>query len=611
MPIRHIVKLAFLAFALIGIPASAQDVFSSNRGSNCDQAHAQEQSAYDAQTAALSEKSLALQRQAQQEEAACGFNGECRDQAQRRAAETMRLHEIESGDARNEHRKRLVDIDHSTACSPQPAAGTGCDRAKYAEMRRYELAMAALQKEEFDIVNDYERDRSNCRDDGNCQTQAANREDAKLGDLHQRGAEEGTRRDQALSRIARGDCSSTETSQKNDPPGTPPPPNPSTNRNPPAGDRATTRGGGSAGGPGSPNRSGTPGRPGSNSTTGGTGGSRGTGIQAEEVLTPEHRNLLFKLGAEMNVIAQEQEQHLNPGTEFIGGVAEWARDTLELLAQEPGVPVRDMGEAIVAYLLNNNTANHKALKEAADEALKEFKKNPARTLGKTLPNLLPGPGESTAGVRFIRQVEQVEQAAGKISGMARAGQAFGHVYQGVLEDAAALGGAAPKRCFAENACFPTALAHAEQFKSGGPLGNGSPFRVNGVYNPLGSDIPEDLAHTPQQVFDRLQPYGKNFQPRHPSSFSPDELRVIQEGIPVPVSGPDRIKDILIKEGDGSQGLVVVAYRPTATEPKPLGHVFNAQNNNRVLQFIDHTLLPGADPLFTSALVEHWFYFPIQ
>src|SRR5207244_669257 len=145
-------------------------------------------------------------------------------------------------------------------------------------------------------------------------------------------AAESTRRDRALSRIARGDYSSTESNPKTDPPRTPPPPTTSSNPNPPAADRGATpaRGGRAAAPPGSPNRSGTPGRARSNSTTAGTGGARGTGIRAEEVLTPEHRNLLFKLGAEMNVIAQEQEQHLKPGTEFIGGVAEWARDTLEL-----------------------------------------------------------------------------------------------------------------------------------------------------------------------------------------------------------------------------------------------------------------------------------------
>ncbi|MCU1339815.1 MAG: hypothetical protein JWO19_5396 [Bryobacterales bacterium] len=79
---------------------------------------------------------------------------------------------------------------------------------------------------------------------------------------------------------------------------------------------------------------------------------------------------------------------------------------------------------------------------------------------------------------------------------------------------------------------------------------------------------------------------------------------------MPVSGPDRIKDILGKEGVGSQGLTLVRYVPNLSAPKQLGHVFNAQNNNRVLEFIDHTQ-PGLDPLFTSSLVKEWYYFPIQ
>ena len=293
-------------------------------------------------------------------------------------------------------------------------------------------------------------------------------------------------------------------------------------------------------------------------------------------------------------------------------MAEWAGEQIEFLAQEPGVPLRQLAQGIIDYLMNDNARNHQALKKAAQEAVGEFRKNPARFLGKNLPNLLPSPQEAVNGAKALRAISQVENAAGKLKGVVQAEKAFGNAYNGIVEDGRKFGGAAaggaPKACFAANACFPTALAEADLFKTGGPFGDGTRVPVRGVRSPSGI-AGEDLAHTSQQIEARLQPYGENYQPRHPNSFTPDELKGIQKGVPVKVSGPDQITKILEQEGEGSQGLVFVRYRPMGGNQGPQGHVFNAQNDRRQVVFVDHTV--SGDPLFTAALVRDWFFFPIQ
>lgn len=120
---------------------------------------------------------------------------------------------------------------------------------------------------------------------------------------------------------------------------------------------------------------------------------------------------MFKLGAEMNVIADELHTTTagNPGAEFVGGLADWAGETLQFLSQRPGVPLQQMAQSLADYLTNDNTDNHRQLRAAAEQALKEFKANPSRFIGKNLPNVLPAGGLNRAGA--LRQINAVEKAA--------------------------------------------------------------------------------------------------------------------------------------------------------------------------------------------------------
>ncbi len=325
-------------------------------------------------------------------------------------------------------------------------------------------------------------------------------------------------------------------------------------------------------------------------------------IQAQEVLTPQGKQLLFKLGAEMNAIANAPQG--DPATEFVKGLADWAGSTLQFLAQKPGAPVEQMAQGIMTYLTNDNAANHRALLGAAQQAVRDFQQNPARFLGANLPNLLPLPGGKA---KALERIAQVEKAATRVKELAQAEKAFAGAYNKAIQDAERWGtqqGAAS--CFAQNACFPQSLAEAELYKVGGPLGNGTPYRIRGAYG-------TDLAHTSEQITERLRPYGENFAPRRPGTYTPEQLDQIWQGNPIAMpGGPDQIRGILEREGIDSQGIVFAEHRPTLNQQPGVApnHAFNVRNENGTVRFVD-TTMPGADPLFTAAQVQRWWFFPIQ
>ncbi|MDQ6612350.1 MAG: hypothetical protein M3Y64_07950 [Gemmatimonadota bacterium] len=328
------------------------------------------------------------------------------------------------------------------------------------------------------------------------------------------------------------------------------------------------------------------------------------------ILATGDSSRLFKLGAEMNVIADDLAQAAqgNAGEEFLKGLADWAKGTIDMLSQKPGVPLQQMAQSIVDYLTNDNAANHAALLKAATQAVKEFEQNPARFIGQNLPNTLPAPGV-LGKIPALRQLANVEKAAGRIKAINTAERVFQNSMTQMLDEDRKFGaavGATP--CFAENACFATARANAELFKTGGPLGNGTPVRIN--VNALEQ---KNMARTSEQIVKNLLPDGQRFSPRNPQSFTAEQLAQIAQGSPISVNSPRQILGILQNEGVGSQGLVFVQYHPVAT-PKPgalLGHVMNAERpGNAPGYFIDKTT-PGVPPVLDQARVRALWFFPMQ
>ncbi|HEY0929187.1 MAG TPA: hypothetical protein VGE27_04660 [Gemmatimonas sp.] len=329
------------------------------------------------------------------------------------------------------------------------------------------------------------------------------------------------------------------------------------------------------------------------------------------ILATDESARVFKLGAEMNVIADELQTTTsgNPGAEFLGGLADWAGETLQFLSQRPGVPLQQMAQSLVDYLTNDNTDNHRQLRASAEQALREFQANPARFIGKNLPNALPTGGLNRAGA--LRQINAVEKAAERVRRVATARrQAKGSMERTMRQNRAYGAGTPPQPCFASNACFPGAMAEADLFKASGGVGDG--IGVRGVYPDVRpGGFGDDMAHTPEKIFERLEPRGTGYAPRRAGTFNPEQLEMIWRGQPVPMGSMADINRLLEREGIGSQGLVFVEYRPETVPGMTdvRGHVFNAQNHNGTIRHVDHTE-PGRRAVLKESQINRVFFFPM-
>lgn len=68
----------------------------------------------------------------------------------------------------------------------------------------------------------------------------------------------------------------------------------------------------------------------------------------------------------------------------------------------------------------------------------------------------------------------------------------------------------------------------------------------------------------------------------------------------------------MREGVGSQGLVFVDYQPLIMPGMTVnlrGHVFNAQNLNGTIRFVDHTE-PGRRAVVQASQINRLFFFPM-
>lgn len=432
----------------------------------------------------------------------------------------------------------------------QRSVADDCFNARQEEHKKHNDILAELRKREIDVDAAYRKALGKCAGDNQCRVAATRQREQDMQPIRDARIDEKARDEKALIDIGRTRCVSNAT------------------------------------------------RPVRQSGTAGAD----SGTAADAILTDGDRSRLFKLSATMDDVAEQLDSDSgNPALEFGKGLADWASGTLKFLAQKPGVPLNQLAKSIADYLTNDNAANHRRLRAAAQQAVREFQKNPARFIGQNLPNVVPGPGV-LGKAPALRQIAQVEKAAGNLEKLAAAEAKFGQAYARALEDGAAVGAGAASPCFAANACFPTALAQAELFRSG------EPFVVGGVNAAAGAD----LRHTLDQIRARLKPYGERYTPRRSSTFDADQLRAIADGDPIGMRDAGAIRDVLRSEGSGSHGLVLVEFERLETHPPDavLGHVLNVRNNAGVIEFIDNTVR-GMDPSFYFPQVKNFLYFPIQ
>ena len=319
---------------------------------------------------------------------------------------------------------------------------------------------------------------------------------------------------------------------------------------------------------------------------------------------------LFKLGAEMRVIADDLAQAAqgNAGEEFLKGLADWAKGTIDMLAQKPGVPLQQMAQSIVDYLTNDNAANHAALLKSAEQAVKEFEQNPARFIGQNLPNSLPGPGV-LGKIPALRQMANVEKAAARIKAISTAEKVFDKAITEMVDDNRRWGAGTSKGCFGTDVCFTTARTEAEMFRTGGPLGNNTPVGINVYQNGSG----QNMSKLRSEITRNLEPVGKSFNPRNAGTFTTEQLAEIAKGNPIRVFSPNEVQQMLQKEGVGSQGLLFAQYHPTPN-PKTgqiFNHVMNVEKPGLApATFIDKTT-PGVAPVLDRDRVKGLFFFPMH
>ncbi len=152
----------------------------------------------------------------------------------------------------------------------------------------------------------------------------------------------------------------------------------------------------------------------------------GTGTVAAPV-APTYATALLGAGWQQQAMAAAQQMDQlatqwenaagDAAHQFLGGVADWTNNTLQFLAQKPGVPAQQLGAAITQYFTNNPYDNNLQTYQAAVQAIDEMKQNPAYFWGKNLPNVLmmaamgslggEGAAEAETLAGEVRTTEQV------------------------------------------------------------------------------------------------------------------------------------------------------------------------------------------------------------
>lgn len=303
---------------------------------------------------------------------------------------------------------------------------------------------------------------------------------------------------------------------------------------------------------------------------------------------------LLRLAARMDQIVQESRNATAVAFDhFFTGLAAWESRNLRFLAQKPGVPVGQMSQAISQYLNNNYNANDRALRAAAVEAVQQMQNDPARFWGENLPNFAVLPASEAAA-----EIQQLENGAQRISSIAKVAenvsQNFGSNAARSLRGGAATYGSAGSlnARYAENACFPTALAQDRLWASGENL------NIRGVYPNGQQDMrmgSGDIMKTLQRQFG-----GPAAQPN--PALTPPQRLAIQQGVPLPVSSVADIERVLTAGGAGSRGLVFFRQNANA-----MGHVFNARNVNGAIEFWDAPNQWDGRNWFTGPMHEAFFY----
>ena len=255
------------------------------------------------------------------------------------------------------------------------------------------------------------------------------------------------------------------------------------------------------------------------------------------------------------------------GDHLLRGLQDWAISTLNMLLEEPGRPMNDLGEAIANYMNRSTNENHAALQAAAAKAVQQFEEDPARTVGAVAPNFLPLPK-----VKALQQLAGVEKAAEEVVAIGQAEKQFTSVWNPetpvepspVIKESNGM----PPSGFAENSCFSTAIAQDQLWRSD------ENFQIAGVQNTGQRNLLTTEAQVRQQLAAKFPDAGTTS-----SAFTPTQLDELTVGQPIQ-SSPQQIGNYL-RGREGNQGLVFVKNSPTTD-----GHVSNVRYYQGQIEYLD-------------------------
>ncbi len=346
-------------------------------------------------------------------------------------------------------------------------------------------------------------------------------------------------------------------------------------------------------------------------TNGGQGPNSDPGI-------PSPTTGMYELSAELNTIRSNPlDNLLGAADQFFKGLLDWGVGTLTFLAQPRG-SFTEFGEPmkqVIDYLVHHKPGSFADQYEKARKGVETFAENPARTLGRELPNLVPMPSakaaeQANSAAAAGRRLTQLNAEAKRFTPLANqlttprpvprrpavaveppplAGPERGPVvppagspYRGPppefgntpLQPRSGI----PTTCF-ENQCWQNARAVDRYWRDGvwrEPSTRGYPLAEELRDLPApGAVIMRDLRqdHGGAGALDPL--HGSIGQQAH------------AHGVPV-ASSKSRIEEVMREKGPGAQGYAFVRWEQTVgNEVIGGGHVVNVRSlENNVVEFFD-------------------------
>lgn len=460
---------------------------------SCKEMQAAELERYLAREKELNQEIIDLKREFSAQKQKCS-DPKCVEAARKNYEEKLKQIRIELNNAKGEHEKKLTDI--LFQCKDLIQTGDSCKDAQAAEYHRLDGVLKELSKEKTDTETEYRNQILMC-EGGNpdCVATAGKEYRQKLGEIKEKEDNEKAVHKKKMDEILT-QCEQQLASKKDEPTPLIDEPKPSL-KEPLKGHIYYNC---------DPNE--------------------GVG----QNVSPDMYQQLMQLAKEMDRISTGiADQGVLASDEFFQGLVEWVSETATFLAQQPGVPAQQIVQTITDYLLNSNEENHRILYKAAENALHEAKKNPARFCGKNLPNVLP----TAAAAAKLRMTKRLIDGS--------------EVAKDVFKTSSDFSGA---KCYggAED-CFWKSMASA--------TGDNS-------------YLLRTKAALKEEVYDHLKKrFGGSSakDPLTPPERRASDLKSMVEGVPIPVT-PDEFVDILNSAPDNYKALVFVDNGPGTT-----GHVF--------------------------------------